>query len=90
VEAIVPGLKDEVMKIRSVQKQLRAGQRTCFKAFVVVGDGDGHVRLGVKAGRVLRGVEPCGCPRPWNPRGPSPNMRILGVQVFYVYVLQSH
>jgi len=23
-------------------------------------------------------------------KGPSPNARILGVQVFYVYVLQSH
>ena len=41
-------------------------------------------------GPVLRGVEPCGCPGPRNPRGPSPNTRILGVQVFYVYVLQSH
>ncbi|KAL8524369.1 hypothetical protein ACS0TY_014092 [Phlomoides rotata] len=32
-----PSLKDEVMKIMSVQKQTRAGQRTRFKAFVVVG-----------------------------------------------------
>jgi small subunit ribosomal protein S2e len=31
-------LKDEVMKIMPVQKQTRAGQRTRFKAFVVVGD----------------------------------------------------
>ncbi|KAL8467422.1 hypothetical protein ACS0TY_030896 [Phlomoides rotata] len=31
-----PSLKDEVMKIMPVQKQTRAGQRTQFKAFVVV------------------------------------------------------
>jgi small subunit ribosomal protein S2e len=41
-------LKDEVMKIKPVQKQTRAGQRTRFKAYVVVGDSDGHLGLGVK------------------------------------------
>lgn len=45
------GLKDEVMKIMPVQKQTRAGQRTRFKAFVIVGDGDGHVGLGVKCAK---------------------------------------
>jgi len=44
-------LKDEVMKIMSVQKQTRAGQRTRFKAFVIVGDHDGHVGLGVKCSK---------------------------------------
>jgi len=44
-------LKDEVMKIMPVQKQTRAGQRTRFKAFVVVGDSDGHVGLGVKCSK---------------------------------------
>jgi len=46
-----PQLKDEVMKIMPVQKQTRAGQRTRFKAFVVVGDSDGHVGLGVKCSK---------------------------------------
>ena len=41
-------LKDEVMKISPVQKQTRAGQRTRFKAYVVVGDSNGHCGLGVK------------------------------------------
>jgi len=36
------------MKISPVQKQTRAGQRTRFKAFVIVGDGHGHVGLGSK------------------------------------------
>ncbi|KAH0924703.1 hypothetical protein HID58_016959 [Brassica napus] len=46
-----PTLKDEVMKIMPVQKQTRAGQRTRFKAFVVVGDTNGHVGLGVKCSK---------------------------------------
>jgi len=46
-----PSLKDEVMKIMPVQKQTRAGQRTRFKAFVVVGDENGHVGLGVKSAK---------------------------------------
>jgi len=46
-----PTLKDEVMKIMPVQKQTRAGQRTRFKAFVVVGDNNGHVGLGVKCSK---------------------------------------
>jgi len=41
-------LKDEVMKIMPVQKQTSAGQRTRFKAFVAVGDFNGHIGLGVK------------------------------------------
>jgi len=44
-------LKDEVMKIMPVQKQTRAGQRTRFKAFVVIGDSNGHVGLGVKCSK---------------------------------------
>jgi len=46
-----PKLKEEVMKVMPVQKQTSAGQRTRFKAFVVMGDMDGHVGLGVKAAK---------------------------------------
>jgi small subunit ribosomal protein S2e len=41
-------LKEEVMGIMPVQKQTTAGQRTRFKAFVVVGDLNGHIGLGWK------------------------------------------
>ena len=51
VDALLPSLKDEVMKVVPVQKQTSAGQRTRFKAFVVVGDNNGHVGLGVKCAK---------------------------------------
>jgi hypothetical protein len=34
IDFFLPKLKDEVMKIKPVQKQTRAGQRTRFKALV--------------------------------------------------------
>lgn len=46
-----PSLKDEVLKIMPVQKQTRAGQRTRFKAFVAIGDSNGHIGLGVKCSK---------------------------------------
>merc|ERR1712096_286147 len=39
------------MKIMPVQKQTSAGQRTRFKAYIVVGDSDGHIGLGVKCSK---------------------------------------
>ena len=42
------------MKIMSVQKQTKAGQRTRFKAIVAVGDMDGHVGLGVKLAKEVQ------------------------------------
>jgi len=47
-------LSDEVMKIISVQKQTKAGQRTRFKAVVACGDLDGHVGLGVKVAKEVQ------------------------------------
>merc|ERR1719215_1744655 len=47
-------LSDEVMKIVSVQKQTRAGQRTRFKAIVAIGDQDGHIGLGIKVAKEVQ------------------------------------
>uniref|UniRef100_A0A2K5Y5V6 Small ribosomal subunit protein uS5 n=1 Tax=Mandrillus leucophaeus TaxID=9568 RepID=A0A2K5Y5V6_MANLE len=47
----VTKLRRLVLKIMPVQKQTHAGQRTRFKAFVAIGDYDGHVGLGVKCSK---------------------------------------
>ena len=47
-------LKEECMKIKSVQKQTKAGQRTRFKAVVAVGDGDGHIGVGSKVAKEVQ------------------------------------
>ncbi|KAJ5066992.1 hypothetical protein M0811_03336 [Anaeramoeba ignava] len=44
-------LKDEVLKVLAVQKQTKAGQRTRFKAIVVVGDKERYVGLGIKVAK---------------------------------------
>ena len=44
-------LNDKVLKIMPVQKQTRAGQRTRFKAFVTIGDYNGHIGLGVNCSK---------------------------------------
>ena len=44
-------VRDEVMKVMPVQKQTTAGQRTRFKAYVAVGDNNGHIGLGCKCAK---------------------------------------
>lgn len=39
------------VQIKPVQKQTRAGQRTRFKAIVIIGDSEGHVGLGIKTSK---------------------------------------
>ena len=44
-------MKDEIMKIQTVQKSSSAGQRTRFKVYICVGDGHGHVGIGSRTGK---------------------------------------
>lgn len=48
--------KEEVMKVKPVQKQTTAGQRTRFKVWVLIGDGKGHIGLGQKAHKEVQGA----------------------------------
>ena len=53
-EEFLKDLYDEVIKIISVQKQTKAGQRTRFKAVIAVGDKNGHVGIGVKVAQEVQ------------------------------------
>ena len=44
------------MLVKSVQKQTQAGQRTRFKAFVIVGDEKQYVGLGWKCHKEVQGA----------------------------------
>ena len=46
-----PSANKILFQIKPVQKQTRAGQRTRFKAIVVIGDSEGHVGLGIKTSK---------------------------------------
>lgn len=49
-------LKEEPLSIKPVQKQTAAGQRTRFKAYVVVGDMEGHIGVGWKTAKDVQGA----------------------------------
>jgi len=58
VDHLLPGLEQEVIDIKLVQKQTDAGERSRFKAIVVVGNRDGYVGLGTgKAIHVVSAIE---------------------------------
>ena len=49
-------LKEEVMEVKSVQKQTQAGQRTRFKAYSIVGDEKNYIGLGWKCHKEVQGA----------------------------------
>jgi len=58
VDALLPDLQEEVININLVQKQTDAGEKSRFKAIVVVGNRDGYIGLGAgKASQVRTAIE---------------------------------
>ncbi|HID91224.1 TPA: 30S ribosomal protein S5 [Candidatus Bathyarchaeota archaeon] len=54
VDILLPNLEEEVLDINLVQKQTDAGERSKFKAIVVVGNRDGYVGVGGGKARQVR------------------------------------
>jgi len=54
VDVLLPNLQQEVLGIGFVQKQTDAGERSRFKAIVVVGNGEGYVGVGDGKARQVR------------------------------------
>ena len=46
VDALLPGLEDEVLDINMVQRMTDSGRRVKFRATVIVGNKDGYVGIG--------------------------------------------
>lgn len=51
VDKFLPDLEEKVVKVASVQKQTAAGQRTRYRAHVVVGDHKSYIGFGVGASK---------------------------------------
>jgi small subunit ribosomal protein S5 len=54
IDALVPDLQQEVLDINLVQKQTDAGEKSRFKALVVIGNYDGLFGLGVGKAKQVR------------------------------------
>lgn len=50
VDTLLPGLNEEVLDVRRVQRTLDSGRRMRFRILVVVGDKNGHVGVGIAKG----------------------------------------
>ena len=54
IDLLVPGLKEEVIEVRRVQRQTDAGELTQLRVVVAVGDGMDYVGVGKGKGREFR------------------------------------
>jgi len=54
VDALLPNLDQEVLDINLVQKQTDAGEKSRFKALVIVGNFDGYFGIGVGKAKQVR------------------------------------
>ncbi|MGQ9478575.1 MAG: 30S ribosomal protein S5 [Thermoproteota archaeon] len=58
VDLLLKKVREEVVAVSPVQKQSDAGERTRFRALIIVGDEDGHVGIGsAKAKQVRDAIE---------------------------------
>jgi small subunit ribosomal protein S5 len=58
VDMLLPNIEEEVINVSLVQKQSDAGEKSRFKAIVVVGNRDGYLGLGAgKATQVRNAIE---------------------------------
>jgi small subunit ribosomal protein S5 len=58
VDMLLPNIEEEVINVSLVQKQSDAGEKSRFKAIVVVGNRDGYLGLGAgKAAQVRNAIE---------------------------------
>jgi small subunit ribosomal protein S5 len=51
VDALLPGMEDEVIDVNMVQRMTDSGRRVRFRIVSVVGNGDGYVGLGMAKGK---------------------------------------
>jgi small subunit ribosomal protein S5 len=54
IDALIPKVQQEVLNIALVQKQTDAGEKSRFKALVIVGNYDGYLGLGVGKAKQTR------------------------------------
>lgn len=54
VDLLLRKIREEVIEVSPVQKQSDAGEKTRFRALVVVGDEDGHVGIGLAKAKQVR------------------------------------
>ncbi|MEM0349429.1 MAG: 30S ribosomal protein S5 [Candidatus Caldarchaeum sp.] len=58
VDRLLPNLEQEVIDVKLVQRQTDAGEKTRFKALVVVGNRDGYIGIGTgKSSQVVLAIE---------------------------------
>ncbi len=58
VDRLLPNLEQEVIDVKLVQRQTDAGEKTRFKALIVVGNRDGYVGIGTgKSSQVVLAIE---------------------------------
>ena len=46
IDALMPGIKNEIIEISSVQRMTKNNRKQKFRAVAIVGDGNGHLGVG--------------------------------------------